>query len=55
MHFVRFEGGMMRKQAAKSKLKDVDITQTVKLQNGAREYLKRISLLMTSLKTRVYE
>ena len=31
MHFVRF-GSMMRKQADKSDLKNVDITQTVKLQ-----------------------
>ena len=34
MHFVRFEGSMMWKQAAESKLKNVDITQTFKLQNG---------------------
>ena len=34
MRFVRFEDSMIWKQAAKSKLKNVDITQTVKLQNG---------------------
>ena len=34
MHFVRLEGSMMSKQAAKGKLKNVDITQTVKVQNG---------------------
>ena len=34
MYFVRFESSMMLKQAAKSKLKIVDIIQTVKLQNG---------------------
>lgn len=28
MHFVRFEGSMMRKQAVKCELKNVDITQT---------------------------
>ena len=44
MHFVRFEGNMMRKQAAKSKLKNVDVTQTVKLQNGC--FGTKISLCM---------
>ena len=41
MHLVRFEGSMIRKQAAKSELKNVAITQTVKLRNrlvGGRDY-----------------
>ena len=34
MHFVRFEGIVMRKQAAKSELKNAVITEAFKLQNG---------------------
>ena len=34
MHFVRFKSSTIRKQAAKIELKNVDITQTVKLQIG---------------------
>jgi len=34
MRFVCFKGSMMWKQTAKSELKNVDITQTGKLQNG---------------------
>ena len=33
MHFMRFEGSMMWKQAGKSELKNEDISQTVQLQN----------------------